>query len=134
MAKEFIKWQKSFSVGVDEIDEQHKHFIKILNKVHNKLDEENKDLKDEIDELVEYARIHFSTEERYFDEWKYPFEDEHKIVHAKLTLDVLKFKQRFDNGERIADELTEFLKEWLGVHLKVYDGKYAKYIKENHLI
>lgn len=134
MAKEFISWSPKFSVGIDEIDDQHKHFIKILNKVHSKLDEKNEDVADELNELIEYARIHFSTEEKYFDEWKYPFTNEHEIVHAQLTLDILKFKERFDNGEKVLKEITDFLKEWLGVHLKIYDGKYAKYAKEHHLI
>lgn len=134
MAKEFIKWQKKFSVGLADIDEQHKHFIKILNDVHAKREKKNDDLKDELNELVEYARIHFTTEEGYFDNWKYPYSDEHKQIHAKLISDVLKFKRRFDEGENIMEELTDFLKEWLEVHLKIYDGKYAKYFKENHFI
>lgn len=134
MAKEFIKWQEKFSVGVKEIDNQHKHFIRILNGVHNKFEKGDEDLGDELNELIEYARIHFSTEEKYFAEWKYPGSDEHKVIHAQLILDVLKFGERFDKGEKVLKELTEFLKRWLELHLKVYDGKYSTYIKANHLI
>jgi hemerythrin-like metal-binding protein len=134
MIKEFVKWQKNFSVGIKEIDEQHKHFIKILNKVHSKLNLKNEDVVDELNELIEYARIHFTTEEKYFDSWRYPYEDEHKIIHAQLTLDVLKFKEKFDGGQKVLKDLTDFLKDWFVHHLKVYDGKYARYIKENNLI
>ena len=46
----------------------------------------------------------------------------------------MKFKERFDNGEKVLHELTEFLKEWLEDHLKVQDHKYSDYFIEKGYI
>jgi hemerythrin-like metal-binding protein len=134
MKKEVIIWTKKLSVGIKEIDEQHKHFMGIMNSIYSKRKMANEKVEEDLNNLIEYARIHFSTEERYFSKFNYPYAREHIIEHQKITLQVLKFKQRFDSGEAVTLELILFVKDWLTNHLKVYDFKYAKYFKEHNLI
>lgn len=136
MKKNFIKWEKSLSVGIKEIDEQHKHFIGIVNSVYININKKGKEIIPikELDDLIEYARIHFSTEENYFKKVGYPYSKEHMIEHEKLTLKVLRFSERAARGENVSLVLLEFLKDWLENHLKIHDKKYAKYFKENKLI
>lgn len=125
----FLKWNKKLSVHMDDIDAQHKRFISIINSVHEKA-KDNSDgekIEDELNQLIEYVRIHFTTEEKYFEEWQYPLAEQHKTAHAELTEKVLDFRKRFDDGEKIISELAEFLKSWLEVHLTQYDKKYSEY-------
>lgn len=66
---EVVQWSEKLSVGIKEIDDQHKHFIGIVNKLHESV--EKGDVTDELDkifvELNDYAAFHFETEEKYFE-------------------------------------------------------------------
>lgn len=133
--EEFIEWTKKMSVHIKEIDEQHKHLLDLMNRAENYLKHgKNGNLKEILNELIEYIRIHFSTEERYFKEWAYPYAEEHNGVHAKMILSTLEYKDRFDNGEDIAFDLLMFLKGWWENHIKVQDHKYSEYfIEKRHI-
>ena len=134
----FLKWSKELSVHMNEIDEQHKKLIGLINSARaldNKRSDYNKKLEFVLNGLVEFSRVHFSTEEKYFQKYAYPFANEHIIEHEKLIINVLKFKDRFDSkDEDILDDLTVFLKDWLENHLMKHDFKYAKYFHEQGYI
>jgi hemerythrin len=133
--EEFIAWTKKMSVHIKDIDEQHKHLLDLINRADKYLEHGKKDdLKEIVNELVEYTRVHFSTEERYFEKWDYPYADEHNKAHAKLISNVLEYKDRFDKGEDIAFDLLVFLKGWWEIHLKIDDHKYSKYFAEKGYI
>ena len=57
----FIKWNKSLSVKVKEIDDQHKKLVELINQAYEFKD--SKKLGDILNELIEFTRVHFSTEE-----------------------------------------------------------------------
>jgi len=129
--EEFIEWTKKMSVHIKELDEQHKHLLNLINEANVYLEQGKKgDLKKVLNSLVEYTRVHFSTEESYFKKWDYPFADEHMRAHAKLILSVLDYKDRFDKGEDIVFDLLVFLKGWWEVHIKIQDHKYSDYFTE----
>ncbi len=134
--RELIKWTKDLSVGIKEIDNQHKRFIGIINSVSKKAKQNGAKGKpsEDITELIEYARIHFTTEEGYFKKWGYPYAREHIAEHEKLILKVLRLSERSARGEDVFQVLLDFLKEWLENHLMIHDKKYAKYARENKLI
>ena len=128
----FIIWNKSLLMGIEEIDEQHKELIGIINKVHsyypgNKIAE----IESLIDRLIEFARIHFSTEEKYFEKWNYPYADEHMVEHEKILLKILQFKAKSEKySKELLNEILKFLKdEWFENHLKKHDRKYSNYFK-----
>lgn len=135
-SKYLVKWTKVLRVGIKEIDDQHKHFISIINSVYKNTKKKGSGGKpsEDITELIEYSKIHFSTEEGYFKKFGYPYAREHMIEHEKLTLRVLRLSERSARGEDVVLVLLEFLKEWLENHLMVHDKKYAKYFRENKLI
>lgn len=129
---ELLKWTKALSVEIPEIDDQHKNFIAIINKAYTKSKKSKpEEIENILKELTEYARIHFSTEDNYFDNWDYPYKNEHDIEHEKLILKVLKFDEKFEKeGVKIIEDLIIFLKDWLENHLKNHDFKYRDYFKK----
>jgi hemerythrin len=130
----FIEWNDNLSVGIKKIDDQHKKFISMLNKVGEATQSgKSIDLSKQTMELMDFARIHFSTEEDLFDKYSYPGSNEHKLEHLKLLEKAIKFNQRVQVEKGLQKELFEFLKEWLENHLKKYDFKYAKYFAENKI-
>ena len=129
-----IKWRDDYSVGVGIIDGQHRHFIKIADRLYRCITENNVKCYPEIlKELQNYADFHFSTEERYFEEFKYGGAAEHKAEHDKLRARVSKFTH--DEGELLIDgyKLLEFLEEWLVNHLEKMDKKFATFLNKNGL-
>lgn len=130
----FVEWTEKLSVGIKRIDDQHKRFIGLLNKAHTLVQaKKNKEVNKMLAEVLEYARMHFSTEEEIFDGASYPYASEHKIEHLKLIEKAIKFYDRVLNKEDVSDEFLHFLIDWLENHLKKYDFKYAKYFKENKI-
>jgi hemerythrin len=120
-----LEWKKEMSVGVEEIDDQHKHLFKIFNKIQDKETEEA------LNDFIEYTRVHFTTEEEYFEKTKYPGAEEHANIHAEITKKLLSFSNSFkeQDEEKINEFLEEFSKELLD-HLFEEDSKYAKYFEE----
>ncbi len=129
-----IEWSDSYSVGVSLIDSQHKHFIGILNDLYTCLQAgDSQKLPVVIKDLVTYTSVHFDTEERYFDEFKYDGAEEHTAVHEELKLKVLAFSRK--RGDPIATgyELLDFLEDWLINHLGQMDKKYTRCFNQHGL-
>jgi len=131
-----IQWNESHSVNVKEIDEQHKTFIGILNKIYDLVYQriDQAELKKILDELVAYAEKHFQTEEGYFDKFNYEHSEEHKKEHLKLKTQIGDFYKKLEAGEvEISVELLDFLENWLVDHLDIQDKKYIKCFNEHGL-
>ena len=124
----FIKWNKKLSVKVKERDDQHKKLVELINQAYEFKD--SKKLGDILNELIEFTRVHFSTEEKYFEKYNYPGTNEQMAEHANLIEKVLKFKDNLEAGQNIAEEFLIFLKEWLEIHLKKIDHKYIKFFQK----
>jgi len=132
----YLEWTSDLSVGMKDIDEQHKHFIGLINKTKEAVDAgaPRDAQKLIINDLLEYGRYHFETEEQYFEKFKYPDKEEHMAEHAKLLQGAIEFSNKFDAGESVAPALLAFLKDWLADHLKKHDMKYSKYFKKKGFI
>ena len=132
----FIKWTKKIEIGISKIDEQHKELMEIIEKTHEILLKEDKSkLKDILNELIEFTRIHFTTEENYFKKWDYPYAYEHINEHEKILSKSLQIIEKFDKeGSMIMPGFLDFLKEWWATHIPTYDFKYRDYFKEKGFI
>jgi len=124
-----LQWEDKYSVGVEIIDDQHKTMFATINKLVDLLSTIPK--KVEVDEivveLVEYKKVHFATEEKYFDEFDYKNSEEHKLKHRefneKLEALVVKFG---DDSISLSFALVDFLEDWLLDHLMTEDQKYVE--------
>lgn len=132
----FIVWQNEWATNIKTIDDQHKHFIGIVNRAYLFYeDKKNKKILGEIlSDLLEYAKIHFSTEEGYFDDTDYPQASMHKNKHEKLIEKAISFSQRFKAEQDfsiLVEDFLFFLKEWLDDHLIKIDHKYVPWLTEH---
>jgi hemerythrin-like metal-binding protein len=74
----YVEWSDGFKVNIKVVDKQHKHFIGIMDKLFKTMQSNEKMAVPKIiDELVEYADLHFATEQKLFSKYKYPGADEH---------------------------------------------------------
>ena len=60
-----IEWDDFFSVGVMEIDEQHRRWIEIINKLHDSIMDKTVSVNTDriLCEMIDYTNFHFIFEE-----------------------------------------------------------------------
>jgi hemerythrin len=123
-----INWSDELSVGIQEIDEQHKMLVELLNELHEAvLERRGRDACGEIlDRLAEYTRIHFAVEESLMRILDYPDYEKHKEEHELLIDQVIELQKKFHaGGLNISLDLLRFLKGWLGDHIVKSDSHYG---------
>jgi hemerythrin-like metal-binding protein len=123
----FFKWDQEYSVGVPEIDGQHKELMNLLNEViyhsSDNKEEERIYFDKRIENTVKFIATHFETEEQYLSKTDYEKYTEHKLEHKNLLEKMQNIKDEVQNNKLEVDlfSLTEYLKDWFVNHIKVYD-------------
>lgn len=133
---ERIAWRDDYGVGIEVIDEQHKTFINLLNQAYE-LFHQSPDLyriSELVSKIIIHAGEHFVTEEKYFDEFKYEFADEHRAEHRKLLDQADEFRERLRvEGVPVVVDLVTFLEDWLAKHTLIHDRKYVECFRKHGL-
>jgi hemerythrin len=125
-------WNDEYLTGIAAIDEQHRHFFDVvgdlLQKAH-RADLTRGDQEVALEELINYACYHFSTEEEWMQAHSYPKRDykAHCREHALFVDDVKKLRTRMYTGEDIFADLLTFASQWLVKHITKTDVQYAQF-------
>jgi hemerythrin len=130
---EIIKWTEEYSVGIKEIDNQHKGLVILINELFTLITKgKSKDSLSEIfDYLTDYTKKHFFTEETLLYKYAYPEIDQHKLEHSKFIENLSNLKSDFDRNKiTISIETLNFLKDWLLNHIKISDKRYSVHISK----
>jgi len=132
-------WDNSYSVGVDLIDEQHKHFFGIANSAYEAAEGATvapEKLLAIILELNDYALYHLGTEEEYFKKFRYAGTTLHVQMHNIYRDQMQKYLGRMRDGndtKELVKEIALYSGNWLGSHIFVMDKQYAKSFREHGL-
>ena len=131
--KRFVQWNDSYSVGVEEIDNDHKKLLGLINKLqtaaHYSSDEAMID--SILNDLVDYTKYHFSKEEDMLKQSDYPHFNEHKLQHEEMIKKVSEFIEEYRiDDSRTIDDVTQYLKSWLINHINGSDQDYVPYVKK----
>ena len=129
--EKLIIWDDFYSVGCEEIDNQHKKLANLINDLYDAYQNNRASeiFENILSELKEYTIYHFSTEEKYFEKYNYPFTEEHKIEHQNFVKKVLEFSNRYSHKDKLVIyDVMLFLKDWLLNHILGSDKKYSEYI------
>jgi hemerythrin-like metal-binding protein len=129
----FFVWNEDLSVGNTSIDNDHHHFIGLLNNLYNAMDMGRGPdvLGTVLNDLIQYTREHFKREEDVMQDLNYTEFLEHKKEHEKLAITVLEMQREFMAGEtRLAVGLLKYLFDWLFEHIMNVDKKLAQAIKQ----
>lgn len=128
----FIKWTESLSVKIDEIDNQHKVLIGLINDFYENI--RNQKSKVLVEELIvkmrEYTMMHFDFEEEMLKKYNYPDLVDHHAEHELFVNKVTELENKLKNNTFVLSfEVTGFLRDWLKKHILETDMQYAAYLQ-----
>ncbi len=130
-----LQWTKALSVGISEIDDQHKELFGRINKMLNiivessEIDETGK----VIDFLDEYVVSHFATEEGLMKRFDYPDLEHHLRQHGEFTREFCLFRDRFSKegpSRFLAIQIEEMMVEWWTNHINKVDKVLGSFLKD----
>lgn len=137
-----ITWTKEYSIGVEQLDNQHKKLIFLINKLEvlTMYEPTHADFKERLDklmqELVNYTILHFSTEEVLMDMFDYEDSVEHKKGHTKFVemikleqdkLEILIANKEWEKVNKEMVAILKYLQSWLINHILKSDKKYTDF-------
>jgi hemerythrin len=121
-----LQWRQEFSVGIEEVDHEHRELINLIRGLQEHL-AEGADTEQVIDVLGEiYAQIaaHFALEEKMMRRTHYPSLADHKEDHETLLDDLRDIMDEVeDDGTLDQAQLTDDLDRWFSDHFRTHDAK-----------
>jgi hemerythrin-like metal-binding protein len=126
-----IQCNETLQVGVRKFDEEHTRLVEIINRFHAavKAGEGGAVIQSNLEELSEFARMHFTNEEAILALHEYPELEEHRTIHNNL-LDQLGRLDKKTVSDSITSqyELLQFMLDWLMNHTRDVDRKYGPFL------
>lgn len=127
-----MTWTEKLSVGVAVLDDDHKRLVAMLNDLYDAMQAgHGKELVGPtLEGLVEYAKLHFAREEKFFAQTGYPLAAAHKQEHDDLTRQVLEVRNKYAAGvtASLSMDVLKFLRNWLIGHIQGSDQKYRPHL------
>ncbi|MFW5890422.1 MAG: bacteriohemerythrin [Marinilabiliaceae bacterium] len=123
-----IRWTSEYQMNIPEIDKEHYSLFEKLNQFYQGLEDgsSKERLGQLIKGLLDYAKIHFSNEEKYMESIGFPELDNHREEHEAFIKKASEFYDKYQSGKLVLSlEVTNFIKEWITNHLKQEDKQYA---------
>lgn len=127
-----ISWNNKFSIDVEVIDDQHRKLFELTENLNNISAKSctDREIMSSLDDLIDYTKYHFHTEEKLMRDEGYPKYNMHKIEHDKLTQQAIDYRMRvFKGKELILDEFLMFLFTWLTKHIMDQDKKIGTFLQ-----
>ncbi len=126
-----ITWDRSYSVSVQKLDQQHQKLFSLINALHEamKLRKGHTVIQDTLHELATYTVTHFRAEEELLRRTNYPGFAAHQAEHQKFVAKVNEFTEDLKAGRlTISIAVLQFLKDWLTEHIQGTDRSYADHL------
>jgi hemerythrin len=127
-----LEWTQALSVGVDEIDDQHRELFRRAERLLMGLRKgEPEEIGGLIDFLHEYAVTHFGAEEDLMRAARYPGYVRHKAEHDRFISDLLVLSSEHDRkgaGAFMAVKANHWLVQWLKQHVSGTDAELGKFL------
>jgi len=127
-----IEWNDKLSIGDEQIDEQHKKWIRIYNKVHDAMmaaekQDYHKLGSETLKEMLEYGKYHFEYEEKWMARIKYSGIERHKELHKKFLSSVDRQLLEIKKGRYVLNtEIIKMIENWLVNHIMNEDRKITR--------
>jgi len=126
-----MKWDDSFAIGIEAIDNQHKKIFEHLLAIENSVAKRDPwhILHFFVTQLAEFMKFHLEVEEALLEIIRYPERVEHRESHVRLMQQIDELEDQLRN-KASGDSLVGFFEIWFVRHVLNGDREYAAYIKK----
>ena len=126
-----IEWKDQYSLGVAEVDHEHRELVELINELYRSLGQEHSEVAvaDFLGEL--YARIaaHFALEEKIMRDSEYDEYEDHKADHERLLDGIRDLMDDYEDGVYVdVERFGKLLDEWFSEHFRTRDARLHKKI------
>lgn len=131
-----IEWKKTYELGIQLIDDQHKKLVSIINDVFDaqKAGTGKEIIHNALKELVEYTEYHFNAEEDMLRQHKYGAIECHIEEHNSFAEQIQSFLNDSKSGNLVLSLKTiDYLKDWTINHILGTDKEYGEFILHQEL-
>ena len=123
-----MEWNESLVLGQGLMDETHREFIELLNRVAAAPDQEMLAV---LDEFIRHTEAHFAQEQLWMEQMTYPPLTCHVREHDGVLETAREVRRRVAAGEaRFGQVLARAVAEWFSNHAASMDNVLAMYMKE----
>lgn len=133
-----MEWNDEMSVGVAELDDDHKQLIRVINQLGADYDDaaRRNAVRQSLVALQRYAEFHFAREEKVMAVCGYPALQAHKKEHGDFIQRIRDLNRRFDadparSAEVVNEALLTFLQDWLKHHILIEDQAYRPHAESS---
>jgi len=120
-----MEWKKEYSVGIREIDEQHKTLIECISSIEQAVAQYDRQSADAaLVRLADLAQAHFALEESLMRILDYPRLEEHADDHKQFSVHLKTLQEPFLTTD-VFRERVESLDAWWDRHVQKHDKSYA---------
>jgi hemerythrin len=122
----FLKWKAEYSVGVQSMDDEHRHMIELINDVYEELKghPDADSIEQFLGDVYHAIAAHFALEERLMREAAYAEYATHKEDHEELLDQIRDMMDAVSsNGEQGLAMLEQRLSAWFGNHFATFDAR-----------
>ena len=130
-----FEWYDEYSIGVDEVDVQHKRFLNLIKRTYELAGQtiENKEVFNLLDELMRYAQFHFGSEELLMQTYSYPKYGEQRDEHVRLTKELAGKMEEIGSNKGELNNLLLFLVNWFFDHDSHFDKEFGAYVNKHRI-
>ena len=126
-----LVWDKTLSVDVPEIDEDHRRLVDLFNLLnHSVVEGDGPDYIEAVmEELISCTAWHFKHEERLMLKYGYEGLLEHKSEHEELIASATALQQKLlQESKPVLSDDIQFLEHWLTGHILGADRDLGTYL------
>ncbi len=127
-----MDWNSGFSVYVEEIDVHQKKMFEIFNELIREIQakEDNRNVVNLVNDLNDYGKLYFSTEEKILRKRGYPDHEAHARAHRqfiKLAINLRRDMAEEQTTLTVSD--VQDLRNWLVTHIQTKDCLYIPFLR-----
>lgn len=129
-----IQWSNDLSVGIEEIDNQHRELIGRINQLFDACNQGKgkATVQETIKFLEDYVIIHFGAEEKTMVQYGYPDYANHKAHHQQFVASFAELKNRLEAdgpGAYLVILTNRIVVDWLNSHIRNVDKVLGAFLK-----
>jgi hemerythrin len=126
-----MEWREEFSVGIPEIDDQHRVLIDCVSLIEDAVTTQQRwsAVHAGLGRLVQFAQVHFAVEESLMRIHHYPGLAKHAEEHRRFSLDMEALQEKSLRVD-VSAEMVAFLQGWFDNHIMTSDKQYALYFPQ----